>query len=186
MISPEKQTAFDWVDRHEGWLSDSHQVIWRHAEPAWREYKSVAWYVDTLREHGFEVEAGSAGMPTAFCATYQSKAGVDGPVLGSFAEYDAVPANSQEPVAYEKPREGVHPWAAGHTDPHSALGMGTLAGILAAKEAMDLTSILSPIKASNLLLTFVFIASTKPPKVLMEKEETAREEKVKIYILEFL
>ena len=146
MISPEKQTAFDWVDGHEQWLSDSHQVIWRHAEPAWREYKSAAWYVETLREHGFQVEAGSAGMPTAFCATYESPAGGGGPVLGSFAEYDAVPGNSQEPVPYEKRREGVHPWAAGHTDPHSALGMGTLAGTLAAKAAMEAHAIPGTLK----------------------------------------
>lgn len=146
MISPEKQTAFDWVDGHEQWLSDSHQVIWRHAEPAWREYKSAAWYVETLREHGFQVEAGSAGMPTAFCATYESPAAGDGPVLGSFAEYDAVPGNSQEPAPYEKRREGVHPWAAGHTDPHSALGMGTLAGILAAQAAMEAHAIPGTLK----------------------------------------
>ena len=77
MTSPEKQTAFDWVGANEPWLSDSHQVIWRYAEPAWREYKSAAWYVETLRGHGFQVEEGSAGMPTAFLATYRSKAGTD-------------------------------------------------------------------------------------------------------------
>ena len=56
-------------------------------------------------------------------------------VLGSYAEYDAVPGNSQQVVPYQAPREGLHPWAAGHTDPHSALGTTALAGVLAALRA---------------------------------------------------
>ncbi len=128
-----KQTAFDWVKAKEDWLSKRHREVWDFHEPAWREYKSAAWYVKLLREHGFEVEEGSAAMPTAFCARF----GKGKPVIGAYAEYDAVPGNSQDPVPYEKPRDGVHKSAAGHTDPHSALGLGALGGLLAAKAAME-------------------------------------------------
>jgi aminobenzoyl-glutamate utilization protein B len=55
-------------------------------------------------------------MPTAFCARW----GKSGPVLGTYAEYDAVPGNSQQVVPYQAPCTGFHPWSAGHTDPHSA------------------------------------------------------------------
>jgi aminobenzoyl-glutamate utilization protein B len=48
-----------------------------------------------------------------------------------------VPENSQQPVPYRAPREGLHPSAPGHTDPHSALGVAALTGVLAAKEAMQ-------------------------------------------------
>ena len=65
-----KQTAFDWVKAKEDWLSKRHKEVWDFHEPAWREYKSAAWYVKLLREHGFTVEEGSAGMPTAFRATF--------------------------------------------------------------------------------------------------------------------
>lgn len=66
-------------------------------------------------------------MPTAFLATWKNGRG--GPTIASYAEYDAVPGNSQEPVPYKKPRAGLHKYAAGHTDPHSALGMsGTWVG----------------------------------------------------------
>jgi aminobenzoyl-glutamate utilization protein B len=58
-------------------------------------------------------------------------------VLGTYAEYDAVPGNSQQVVPHQAPRAGLHPWAAGHTDPHSALGTTALAGALAAKAAME-------------------------------------------------
>ena len=132
-ITPEKQTALDWIESNRRNLSDWHREIWDMHEPAWREYRSAAWYVAMLRQEGFEVEEGSGGMPTAFCATW----GDQGPVIGGYAEYDAVPGNSQDPVPYRKPRDGVHRWAAGHTDPHSALGMGALGGLLAAKAAIE-------------------------------------------------
>jgi aminobenzoyl-glutamate utilization protein B len=128
-----KATALEWVKAHEGWLSATHTEIWNFHEPAWREYRSAAYYVRLLRERGFEVEEGTAGMPTAFLASY----GRGKPVIATYAEYDAVPGNSQEPVPYEQPRRGVHRWAAGHTDPHSALGVGALGGALAAKAAME-------------------------------------------------
>ena len=132
-LSAEKQTAFDWVSANTAWLSGVTKSIWDLHEPAWREYRSAAYYVALLREAGFEVEEGTGGMPTAFRATF----GSGGPVLAAYAEYDAVPGNSQEAVPYRKPREGVHEQAAGHTDPHSALGTGALGGVLAAKAAME-------------------------------------------------
>ncbi len=131
-ISKEKQTALAWIEANQQRLSEFCQQIWWYAEPAFREYKSAKAYGDLLRAEGFQVEEGSGGMPTAFMATF----GEGRPVLGSYAEYDAVPGNSQQPVPYRAPREGLHPWAAGHTDPHSALGVAALTGILAAKEAM--------------------------------------------------
>ena len=128
-----KESARQWIDQNTSRLSEFHHRIWDHAEPAWREYRSAHDYVQLLRDEGFDVEEGSGGMPTAFMATW----GSGNPVIGSYAEYDAVPGNSQEPVAYQKPREGMHPWAPGHTDPHSALGLGALTGILAAKHIME-------------------------------------------------
>jgi len=132
-MTPEKRTACEWVERKKEALSAWHAEVWDFHEPAWREYRSAAWYVERLRAEGFEVEAGSGGMPTAFCARW----GSGRPVIGGYAEYDAVPGNSQDRVPYEKPRPGVHRWAAGHTDPHSALGLGALGGFLAAKATME-------------------------------------------------
>jgi aminobenzoyl-glutamate utilization protein B len=131
--TPAKSTAQRWVDNNTERMSAFHSRIFGHAEPAWREYLSAADYVELLRGEGFEVEDGSGGMPTAFVARW----GEAGPVIASYAEYDAVPGNSQETVPYRSPRPGMHPWAPGHTDPHSALGVGALAGVLAAKQAME-------------------------------------------------
>ncbi|MFO0998074.1 MAG: amidohydrolase [Alphaproteobacteria bacterium] len=128
-----KRTAFAWVDANMDRLSLWNETIWNYAESAWREYRSAAFYGDLLRQEGFEVEENSGGMPTAFVATF----GKGKPVLASYAEYDAIPGCSQKAAAYEAPRDGVSRWAPGHTDPHSALGMSALGGVLAAKAAME-------------------------------------------------
>lgn len=130
---PAKQDAHDWLDQNRQRLSDFDMEIWSYHEPAWREYKSAQAYVDLLREDGWSVEEGSGQMPTAFVASW----GDGGPVIGGYAEYDAVPGNSQQAAPYRAPREGLHPWAAGHTDPHSMLGTAALSGFLAAKAAMQ-------------------------------------------------
>lgn len=130
----EKTFAFDWIDDNRDWLAAFEQEIWDYHEPAWREYRSAEAYVELLSDHGFEVEEGSGEMPTAFRARFEHG---DGPTLASYAEYDAVPGNSQQRTPYRAPREGVHPYAAGHTDPHSVLGVGTLGGVLAAKATME-------------------------------------------------
>lgn len=127
------QTADAVIASRASELSDWCATIFDHAEPAWREYRSSGWYVDRLRAEGFTVEEGSAGMPTAFCAEWLNG---DGPVVGMYAEYDAVPANCQAAAPYQAPRDGLPMAAAGHTDPHSALGIGALAGLLATKAAM--------------------------------------------------
>ena len=128
-----KATAQDWIDENLEQLLDWHARIWELAEPAWREYDSQAWYVQRLREEGFEVEDGSGGMPTAFSARWSNG---PGPTLLTYAEYDAVPGNSQAATTSEEPRGNLSRFAPGHTDPHSALGISTLAGLLATKHAM--------------------------------------------------
>jgi aminobenzoyl-glutamate utilization protein B len=129
-----KDTAYDWIARMRPRWSGWNALIWNLAETAWREYRSAEWYVARLRAEGFSVEAGSGGMPTAFSATWSNG---KGPVVMAYAEYDAVPGNCQIADTYRAPRKGLSRFAGGHTDPHSALGMGSLIGALAAKQAME-------------------------------------------------
>jgi aminobenzoyl-glutamate utilization protein B len=129
-----KELAREWVERHRVEWSEWHRTIWELAEPAWREYRSVAWYVERLRRAGFTVEPGSGGMPTAFSAQWSNG---PGPVVAAYAEYDAVPGNCQAASTTRAPRAGLSESAPGHTDPHSALGIGALAAILATQHAMQ-------------------------------------------------
>jgi aminobenzoyl-glutamate utilization protein B len=133
-----KELAREWVDRNRDALSEWHRTIWEFAEPAWREYRSAAWFVERLRGAGFAVESGSAGMPTAFAAEWSNG---PGPTLAAYAEYDAVPGNCQAAATTRGPRPGLSEFAPGHTDPHSALGIGALAGILATQHAMQTANV---------------------------------------------
>ena len=132
-----------WVDSKMAEISAWHQTIFNFAETSWREYKSCAWYVQRLREEGFEVEQGSGGMPTAFCAVWKNG---EGPTIGGYAEYDAVPGNCQAADTVQRPRDGLNVHAGGHTDPHSALGISAFAGFLAVKAQMEKENIQGTLK----------------------------------------
>ena len=133
-LSASQKDAIAFVDAHAADLSDWCATIFDYGETAWREYRSADWYVTRLRAEGFTVEEGSGGMPTAFCAHW---ANGPGPVVGLYAEYDAVPGNCQAALPYRAPRNGLGHQAGGHTDPHSGLGIGALGGLLATKAAME-------------------------------------------------
>ncbi|MGB7336846.1 MAG: amidohydrolase [Salaquimonas sp.] len=126
--------AIEVVDARQHELSLWCTTIFNFGETAWREYRSAAWYVDRLRREGFTVEEGSGGMPTAFCAEWFNG---DGPIIGMYAEYDAVPGNCQAASTKREARDGLGYQAGGHTDPHSGLGIGTLGGLLATKAIMQ-------------------------------------------------
>ncbi|HUO81054.1 MAG TPA: hypothetical protein VMU00_13015 [Steroidobacteraceae bacterium] len=132
-MSSTRELAHGWVDAHRAALSQWHRTIWDFAEPAWREYRSAAWFVEKLRAAGFRVEAGSGGMPTAFAAEWSNGPGA---AVATYAEYDAVPGNCQAAATRRGPRAGLSEHAPGHTDPHSALGVGALGAILATQHAM--------------------------------------------------
>jgi len=142
-LEKDKQFVMDWVDANKQNISDWHQIIWNFAEPSLREYKSSRWYVDFLRADGWDVEECSGGMPTAFCATWSNG---DGPCIGGYAEYDAVPGNCQAADTVEKPRDGLSKHAPSHTDPHSMLGIASLGGFLSAKAAMKEFNICGKLK----------------------------------------
>ncbi len=129
-----KIRADAWIAEHAPRWSEWCATIWGYGETVWREYRSARLYVDLLRDEGFDVEEASGGMPTAFCARWSNG---EGPVLGGYAEYDAVPGNCQAAVPYPQPRDGLSRFAGGHTDPHSALGIGALIGFLALKHVMQ-------------------------------------------------
>lgn len=133
-LSDAQNNALATVDARMAEFSGWCREIFEFGEPAWREYRSAAWYIERLRAEGFTVEEGSGGMPTAFCAEWSNG---DGPIVGMYAEYDAVPGNCQAASTSRAPRAGLGYQAGGHTDPHSALGISALGGLLATKAAMQ-------------------------------------------------
>ena len=106
--------------------------IWDYAEIGYREEKSSRLLQERLRQAGFTVEAGVAGMPTAFVAS----AGQGGPVIGVLAEFDALPGISQEAVPEKKERPGV---TAGHACGHHLFGAGSIQAAIAVQEWLKAT-----------------------------------------------
>jgi aminobenzoyl-glutamate utilization protein B len=99
------------------------RTIWEYAEVGYQETKSSALLQQELKDAGFSVEAGVAGIPTAFVAT----SGSGKPVIGILAEFDALPGINQDAVADRKPIEGKK---AGHACGHNLFGTASVsAGI---------------------------------------------------------
>jgi aminobenzoyl-glutamate utilization protein B len=94
------------------------------AELGYLEYESSELLARHLEEHGFKVERGVAGIPTAFIASY----GSGSPVIGLLAEYDALPGMSQDTVAFKK---ALVEGGSGHGCGHNLLGTGSVAGAVA-------------------------------------------------------
>lgn len=65
-------------------------AMYIHATPevAYQEVKASARVAQVMAEHGFAVECGVAGLPTALRAEWQ---GAQGPGIGFLAEYDSLP-----------------------------------------------------------------------------------------------
>ncbi len=127
-----KQLVEDYIDRHQAAFAATALEIWDLAEVGYQEVESSGALQEHLREAGFEVETGVAGMPTAFVATY----GSGGPVVGLLAEFDALPGINQDAVPERQPIEGK---AAGHACGHHLFGMGSVAAAIATKEWMTST-----------------------------------------------
>ncbi len=104
--------------------------IWEWAEVGYQEEKSSGLLQEQLATGGFQVEAGVAGMPTAFVAEW----GSGGPVIGILAEFDALPGVSQAAVPEPLEREGV---GAGHACGHHLFGTASVAAGLAVKDWLE-------------------------------------------------
>ncbi len=134
-----KQSAWQWLDNNAAAMAEANHKIWSFAETSLNESRSAAELQHLLRDAGFNVEAGVAGMPTAFVATY----GSGSPSIGILAEFDALPGVSQ--AVSSKPEPGPNP-DAGHACGHSAYGVGSTAAALAIKQLMDQGEIRGTVK----------------------------------------
>ncbi len=113
--------------------------IGRFAEIGFQEINSSRLLQERLRNAGFDVKSGVAGMPTAFIATY----GKEGPVVGFLAEYDALAGFSQtkDPV-----RTAIEGKSAGHACGHNLLGSGAVLAAVATKEWITANNVKGIIK----------------------------------------
>ncbi|MGA0605385.1 amidohydrolase [Phenylobacterium sp. VNQ135] len=117
------------VDKAGPRLGEVAKQIWGFAEVGYQEHKSSALLQAELKKAGFKVEAGVAGMPTAFVGSFKTG---DGPVLAILAEYDALPGLAQA----ASPERKVVPGVAGHACGHHVFGAASVQAAISLKEWM--------------------------------------------------
>lgn len=88
--------------------------IHQHPELAFEEFQASACLADYLESHGFILDRGWAGLPTAFRGRY----GAGQPTVAFLAEYDALPQ-------------------IGHGCGHNIIGVAAMAAGVAARHAAD-------------------------------------------------
>lgn len=88
MPDPQKQALIQEIDRLGPELLRISRFLHAHPELAFEEVQGSELLSRAMEEHGFSVERGVAGLPTAFTATYASG---KGPAIAFLAEYDALP-----------------------------------------------------------------------------------------------
>ncbi len=124
-----KKTAVNDLGSKYGYYKERALRIWNFAEVGFKEEKSSALLQQTLKENGFSVEAGVAGMPTAFVASFGSGT----PVIGILAEFDALPGLSQQAVPEKDPDDGI----AGHGCGHHLFGVASVAAAIELKTILE-------------------------------------------------
>jgi len=134
-----KDSAWNWIDENRERIIELSDAVWEQAELGLVEIKSSKLLADELESHGFSVERGVAGMPSAFMGVW----GSGSPVIGVMGEFDALPGLSQKAVPYKDPlREG----APGHGCGHNIHGASGLAGAIALRYTIEETGLEGTVK----------------------------------------
>lgn len=130
--SQAKKQITAWVDKNVEHFQHCADAIWSYAELGLEERLSAGLLISTLRDRGFTVQQGVAGMPTAFVATW----GEGGATIGFGAEYDSLPGLSQKPQAQKQPLVEGGP---GHGCGHNLLGVGGVMAAIAVKQWLEVS-----------------------------------------------
>ena len=105
--------------------------IFSYGELGFQEVETTRYLVDILKQNGFAVQQGVAGIPTAFMATW----GSGKPVIALGSDIDCIPQASQKPgVAYHDP---IIEGAPGHGEGHNSGQAVNITAALAVKKIME-------------------------------------------------
>jgi aminobenzoyl-glutamate utilization protein B len=126
-----KQELEGDVEAHADLTQEIVDRIFSYAELGFQEFETSRYLVELLRENGFTVEEGIAGIPTAWVATW----GSGKPVISLGTDIDDIPKASQTPgVACRLPLvEG----APGHGEGHNGGQAVNITAALAVKALME-------------------------------------------------
>jgi len=106
-------------------------MVFSHGELGFQETWTAEYLTGVLRDEGFRVETGCAGMPTCYVASW----GAGEPVIGFMGDIDGLPETSQRPgVAYHDP---LIPGGPGHGEGHNTTPAVDIVAAIAVKRVME-------------------------------------------------
>ena len=126
-----KQEAVADVESRKVFSQQMVDQIFSYGELGFQEIETTRYLADILKQNGFAVQDGIAGIPTAFMATW----GSGKPVIALGSDIDCIPQASQKPgVAWHEPLiEG----APGHGEGHDSGQAVNITAALAVKKIME-------------------------------------------------
>src|SRR5471032_2665181 len=112
-------------------IQKMNDMVFSFGELGFQEFETSKYLTDILRQNGFTITNGIAGIPTAWTAKW----GTGKPVIALGSDIDDIPQASQKPgVAYHDPMiEG----APGHGEGHNSGVPLNITAVLAVKKIME-------------------------------------------------
>ena len=137
LVVPTAALGQDLTDRVEAKVASMEKFtqvmvdkIFSFSELGQQEFETSAYVTGILEENGWEVERGSAGMPTAWFARW----GSGSPVISFGSDIDGIPKANQKPgVAWHDP---LVPGAPGHGEGHNSGQAVNVTAALALQQIM--------------------------------------------------
>jgi aminobenzoyl-glutamate utilization protein B len=126
-----KQEAVTDIDGMQMFTQQMVDQVFSFGELGFQEFETSKYLTNVLRQNGFTVEQGIAGIPTSWMATW----GSGKPVIAFGSDIDGIPQGSQKPgVAYHDPLiEG----APGHGEGHNSGQPLNITAAIAVKKLME-------------------------------------------------
>jgi aminobenzoyl-glutamate utilization protein B len=126
-----KQEAVADVESRSQFSQQMVDQIFSYGELGFQEVETNRYLIDILKQNGFSVQEGIAGIPTAFMATW----GSGKPVIALGSDIDCIPQASQKPgVAYHDP---IIEGAPGHGEGHNSGQAVNITAAIAVKKIME-------------------------------------------------
>ena len=126
-----KEGLVEYIQDRREFTSDMVDQIFSYGELGFQEFETSRYLVQLLRDNGFTVEEGIAGIPTAWVATW----GSGRPKISLGTDIDNIPKASQTPgVACHLPLVDGAP---GHGEGHNSGMAVQITAALAVKDLME-------------------------------------------------
>ena len=126
-----KREAIADVDGRAKFTQQMVDQIFSFGELGFQEVETSKFLVKILRDNGFTVEEGVAGIPTSWVATW----GSGKPVIAVGSDIDGIPQASQKPAV--ACHAALVPGAPGHGEGHNTGQPVNITAILAVKKIME-------------------------------------------------